>query len=428
MPAELGVDRIALDREDGTYAPGEEATFAIHMKETSDEVQICLSNDGYKIHLQHPLQLRHGKATITGRLDQPGFLRCRVDAGRAGQATTLLACASYDPHAIQPTTTEPDDFDAFWEDQKKQLAEIPAAAQLELICSEDKCDLYKISLDHIDGARVYGYLGRPAQIAGPWPALLTLQNHGGGAWSVPPAWAADFARRGFLSMAINTHDVENGMDDAYYTRLNRGPLASYTLRGFMDRDTYYFKAVFLRLVRAIDYLTDHAEWDGKSMILTGRSQGGGLSLVGAGLDRRVSGIVCAVPALCEHGGHKFGRPASWPRFVANDEHDYGNDPNAETINGHGPVSETVWQVSRYYDAVNFARKIKCPAVLCLGLLDTCVPPTTVFSAYNVLQGPKEIVISPNLGHGADRNPAYRRDERICELASRAGSRVNYGTY
>ena len=185
---------------------------------------------------------------------------------------------------------------------------------------------------------------------------------------MPQEWATSFAEQGFISMAINTHDVDNGLGQAHYDRLNRGPLASYTLRGFMDREEYYFKAVYTRVVRAIDYLTSRPDWDGKTMILTGRSQGGGLSLVGAGLDQRVTGVVCAVPAMCEHGGHRFGRPSGWPRFVPNDERDYGKAwATAESGNGHGPVSEMVWKVSRYYDAVNFARRIKCPAVVNLGL-------------------------------------------------------------
>ena len=60
----------------------------------------------------------------------------------------------------------------------------------------------------------------------------------------------------------------------------------------------------------------------------------------------------------------------------------------------------------------------------LGLIDTAVPPTTVFSAYNVLKGPKTIVISTDLGHNADRNPEYWRDSRVCEMAATAGSSVD----
>ena len=152
------------------------------------------------------------------------------------------------------------------------------------------------------------------------------------------------------------------------------------------------------------------------MILTGRSQGGGLSLVGAGLDPRVTGMVCAVPALCEHGGHKYGRPAGWPRFVPYDELDYGRNCFDATGNQHGPVSNTVWEVSRYYDAVNFARKIRCPVVVNFGMIDTTVPPTTVLSAYNVIETQKTSIVSPKLGHGADRDPEYRRNDFIVEMA------------
>ncbi len=419
-------DGIGLDRVDAIYQSGEEAVFSIQLAGRPENVEVCLSNDGYKLVRQHPLVLRDGKATIRGSLREPGFLRCRVNYDRDGKRGVLLRTAAFDPYEVQPTTTEPEDFDQFWDTQKEALAKIPWDVQLEEVSrlSEGKpYRFYDISLANIDDSRVNGYLAKPTEGSGPFPAILSLQNHGGGAWSVPPSWVTRFAEKGFVAMAINTHDVENGRDREYYAALNQGPLASYTLRGFMDRDTYYFKSVYLRIVRAIDYLTSLPEWDGKTLLLTGRSQGGGLSVVGAGLDQRVTGIVCAVPALCEHGGHKFGRAAGWPRFVPTDEHDYGSDLNAPTANGHGPVSETVFQVSRYYDAVNFARKIQCPVVINLGMIDRAVPPTSVFSAYNVIGSKKTAILSRDRGHSADQDPEYRRDERILGMAAQAGSRV-----
>ncbi len=415
---------ISRDRAEPTYSSGETATFDIRLNDGLDEAHVCLSNDGYRVLLQQPLQV--GNSSISGVLEQPGVLQCRVNWIEEEERHSALCAAAYDPLEIQPTTTEPDDFEEFWQTQKCDLAQVPLDPRSESIpenASGTGSAFSKLSLANIEDTRIYGYLASPPG-CGPFPAILTLQNHGGGAWSVPQEWATSFAEQGFISMAINTHDVDNGLGQAHYDRLNRGPLASYTLRGFMDREEYYFKAVYTRVVRAIDYLTSRPDWDGKTMILTGRSQGGGLSLVGAGLDQRVTGVVCAVPAMCEHGGHRFGRPSGWPRFVPNDERDYGKAwATAESGNGHGPVSEMVWKVSRYYDAVNFARRIKCPAVVNLGLIDTCVPPTTAFSAYNVLQGPKNVVVSPDLGHDADRNPDYRRDERICEMATKAGSEI-----
>ena len=419
-------DGIGLDRMDAIYRSGEEAVFTIQLAGSPEDVEVCLSNDGYKVYQQHPLVLSDGKAEIRGSLPEPGFLRCRVNYDRDGKPGFLLRTAAFEPYKVQPTTTEPEDFDEFWGAQKEALAEVSWDVQLEEVprFGEGKpYQFYEISLANIDDSRVNGYLAKPRTGPGPFPAILSLQNHGGGAWSVPPSWVTSFAEKGFIAMAINTHDVENGRDREYYAELNRGPLASYTLKGFRDRDTYYFKSVYMRIVRSIDYLTSLPEWDGKTVLLTGRSQGGGLSLVGAGLDPRVTGIVCAVPALCEHGAHKFGRAAGWPRFVPNDEHDYGKNWNSPTSNGHGPVSEIVFQVSRYYDAVNFARKIQCPVVINFGMIDTAVPPTTVFSAYNVIGSPKTAILSRDRGHGADRDPKYRRDERIVEMAAKAGSQV-----
>ena len=418
--------KITVDRADGMYQLGEEATFHISVDGADEkDCVVCLSNDGYKVIYQGPIKLQDGKGTLRGTLREPGILRCRVnspDGKRWG-----IAAAAFEPLRIQPSMPKPDDFDEFWSLQKARLAQVSWNVQIHAepsaVKEGDAFTVWSISLANIGGTRIRGYLAKPTG-AGPFPAVLVLQNHGGGAWSVPREWVTNFAGKGFLAMAINSHDVENGREEDYYRRLNEGPLASYTLRGFMNRETYYFKRMYLSIVRSIDYLVSLPEWDQKSLILTGRSQGGGLSLVGAGLDPRVTGLVAAVPALCEHSGPAFGRPAGWPRLVPNDEHDYGDAPNyAPTGDGHSSPSKVVLNVARYYDAVNFARNIKCPAVIALGLVDRACPPTTVYSAYNVLTSSKTLVVAPMLGHDADKNPEYRRDARIIEFARRSGSRV-----
>ena len=171
-------------------------------------------------------------------------------------------------------------------------------------------ELAELTLDHIDGESVYAVVAAPtAPIQGGRPAVLVLQNHGGGAWPVPQDWAAELAGLGFVALVIQTHDVENGREDEYYRNLNSGPLASCessgdafildlvalavsltataspdALRGVLDRSTHYFRSVYLRIVRGLDYLSSRDDWDGKTLLLTGRSQGGGLALVGAGLE------------------------------------------------------------------------------------------------------------------------------------------------
>ncbi|NRA37490.1 MAG: acetylxylan esterase [Planctomycetes bacterium] len=415
---------ITITVSEKSHSCGEEATFTIRADDAFKELELCLSKDGYKIIRQHALELNDNVATVTGTMNEPGFLRCRVNYVVDGKQWYAIAACPFESENIQPTTTKPDDFDEFWAAQKAELAKVPLDAQLDHVnelCHDQTFDFYDISLASIEESRVYGYIAKPKKPTGKMPAILSLQNHGGGAWDLPTAWVTDFAEMGFLAMAMNTHEAQNRQDKAYYDALNAGPLASYTLRDFFDRDKYYFKKVYMRIIRALDYLSSCDDWDGKTLILTGRSQGGGLSFVGAGLDDRVTAAVFAVPAMCEHGGHKFGRVASWPRMLPYDEHDYGSNFQDSTGNAHGPVSDAVWQVSRYYDAVNFARNITCPIAVALGWIDTCVPPTTVHAALNVITSDTTIIEAPQLGHNADMNPDYDREQRILQFAQSGGS-------
>ena len=48
------------------------------------------------------------------------------------------------------------------------------------------------------------------------------------------------------------------------------------------------------------------------------------------------------------------------------------------------------ETSRYYDGVNFARRITCPGWFSFGYNDDVVPPTTTYATYNIVTAPKEL--------------------------------------
>ena len=64
--------------------------------------------------------------------------------------------------------------------------------------------------------------------------------------------------------------------------------------------------------------------------------------------------------------------------------------------------------SRYYDAANFARLIRVPGFFSWGYNDLSCPITSMYSAYNVVTAPKELVLELRNGH--------RRSERQNRLA------------
>ena len=56
------------------------------------------------------------------------------------------------------------------------------------------------------------------------------------------------------------------------------------------------------------------------------------------------------------------------------------------------------ETSRYYDVVNFARRIKVPGFYSWGFNDETCPPTSMYSAYNVIPAQKKLLLALETGH------------------------------
>ena len=122
--------------------------------------------------------------------------------------------------------------------------------------------------------------------------------------------------------------------------------------------------------------------DGRTVVVSGSSQGGFQAIVAAGLDPRVTFFAAGVPAGCDHTGFKAGRINGWPKFIAT-----GENPPANVV-----------EAVRYYDAANFASRAKAPGIFTVGFIDTTCPPSSVYAAYNALPGRKEIFHDISAGH------------------------------
>jgi len=57
-------------------------------------------------------------------------------------------------------------------------------------------------------------------------------------------------------------------------------------------------------------------------------------------------------------------------------------------------TEDVMLVLRYFDSTYFARQVRCPALVGVGLQDAVVPANTVYAVANHLGGPVEIMEFP----------------------------------
>ncbi len=380
---------VGTERPDALYGKGEEVSFQIKLlldKRAVDEaeVQWTLSKDGVPPTRSGKVKLVHGTGTVTGKLDEPGFLQCQVSFRTpAGKTLRAVGGAGVDPLQITPSLPVPEDLDAFWSAQKEKLAAVPVSGKLTPVKSpQPDVECFDLQADCV-GAPVSGYLAKPVG-AKPRSLPIILTVHGAGVRNSSLGGVADWARRDFLALDINAHGIPNGRPDQFYADLANGELKDYRALGRESRDTVYFLGMFLRLVRAIDFLTAQPEWNGRTLVVHGSSQGGAQSIVAAGLDSRVTFFAAGVPAMCDHTGAVVGRISGWPKLVSN-----GPD---------GKPDAKVLEAARYYDAMNFATRTMAAGIVTVGFIDTTCPPTSVYAAYNALKGGKEIFNDPSSTH------------------------------
>jgi len=410
--ADLSV-KIAPDNTSGVYAPGETASWTVNVTPDPSSPAPELT---YKI-------TRDGQVPVSsGRLDFSGeplkLSAARNDAGTlvaqifvAGNPLPLaVGGAIFAPDKITPSAPEPKDFDAFWQSKLHELAQVPVNPVLEKTPDAKNTagvDYYKVTLDNIRGTKVRGQLARPSA-QGKYPALLVVQY--AGVYALDQNTVISDAKAGWLVLNISAHDQPIDESKEFYKALGDGPLKGYIYIGSEDRETSYFLRMFLGCARAVDYLTSRPDWNGKTLIVTGASQGGLQSFVTAGLCPKVTGLMTVVPAGCDVYGPLAGRAFGWPYWLSN----WGP---------HDRDMKKVQATAGYFDAINFAARIHCPALVAYGLADETSRPAGVAAAFNVLKGPKEAIILPLSNHHGTggAQAAYFSRAAVWKKAALAGN-------
>jgi cephalosporin-C deacetylase len=400
--------KVTTDHSDAIYKIGEKAVFTISLDAKApvavSELPWALTLDGAKVLGQGNATLQSGTATVEGTLDQPGVLQLKVtpkdDLDKLGIG---MAAVAYDPYKIEATAKLPADFQEFWNAQKAELAKIPIDAKIKPVTQGDPdIELYEVSFANIDGLRSYGYLAKPKG-ATSLPIMISQPGMGVHPNGLKESrWVIGNAKLGFLALDMSAHDmpIERTPEDEAKWKKNMG----YPYIGSDDRMTYYYRHVFTGMVRGVDYMTSRPDWNKKAIISTGASQGGGLAIIAAALDPRVTAVVSIAPALGEHTGPLYGRPDAAPTKLIMGRDKKTPDPK-------------IIEATAYYDTVNFARFVKVPVLMSSGLIDTAVPPMTALSIYNTLECPKQIDLAPLVGH--NQGPRFK-EMRTPFLVKQAG--------
>ena len=408
---------VTPDHADWTYRLGEAAAFRIDV--LRDGHQVVGATVKYALGPEMLPPVTHATATVgatpltikAGTMHAPGFLRLVATAEIEGRTYRGVGTAGFAPEGIQPTQVNPPDFDAFWDGERTRLAALPLDAQWTPLpeygnASVDCAQINLQSAGLTEGAsRLYGILCMP-RAPGKYPALLTVP----GAGVRPYRGLPEIADRGLISFQIGIHGIPVIQPQVVYDSLARGGLSGYPTFGLESRERYYYRRVYTGTLRANDFLTSLPQWDGRNLGVAGGSQGGALAIVTAGLDRRVTRLAAYYPALSDLTGYLEDRAGGWPHMFRAKE-----GPNV-----HRDQAKIV--TSRYYDVVNFARRVTAPGLYSWGFNDETCPPTSMYAAYNVLTAPKRLMLAYDTGHRTTQEQVDDVNEWLAdELTGRARS-------
>lgn len=374
---------VSPDHQDWNYKVGEKATFNVQVLKSStlvDNVQVDYEAgpDMYP-EVKKSTTLKDGTMKYSATMSKPGFYRFKVKAHVNGKEYTGISTAAFSPEKLQPYAQCPKDFDDFW---KKALDEArkndlnPTKTLLPERCTKN-VNVYEVSfVNNRWGSRIYGILCLPVK-PGKYPALLRVP----GAGVRPYSGDVYTASKGAITLEIGVHGIPVTMQQNVYDRLLDGALNGYWDSNVDDPNKNAYKRIVTGAVRSVDYIASLPEWDGKTIGVTGASQGGFLSIATAALDKRITFMGAVHDAMCDYEAEAHHVAGGWPHYFL-----------------YGKADQKKIEGGRYYDGVNFARRLTCDCWFSFGYNDEVVPPTSSYGTYNIVTAPKKLSVYQQTAH------------------------------
>lgn len=388
---------VTPDHQDWNYKVGEKANFVVNVRKSGtllDNVKVDYEAGPVMYpNAKKSVTLKDGTMKWTGEMKTPGFYRLKVIAHVGNKNYEGLCTAAFSPEKVQPYAQEPKDFDAFWKkalDEARQNDLNPTKVLLSERCTKD-VNVYEISYNNNRwGSKMYGILSIPVK-PGKYPALLRVPGAG-----VRPYSGDSYTAAGkCIVLEIGVHGVPVTMEQKIYDDLANGALQGYWATNLDDPNRNAYKRIVTGAVRGVDMIASLDEWDGKTLGVTGASQGGFLSLAVAALDKRVTFLGAIHDAMCDYEAEIHGVAGGWPHYFYKEDKSFGAAGKEQKLS---EIEKARVEGARYYDGVNFARRITVPAWFSFGYNDEVVPPTSAYGLYNTIKAPKTLSIYQMTGH------------------------------
>lgn len=287
--------------------------------------------------------------------------------------------------AYDPPLTKQKDHDDFWDKTLQQAQQRPLNDRWEKIEYPIKeIEAYQVTYEGADETPIHANYIVPRDHHSNLPCLIIFHGYGGHkkSISVYMKWLI----QGYAVLAVDSRGHGESPDHAKYPTDTMG---TWVTRGILDKQTYYYRHVYVDAVRAIDVVCTRPEIDQKRIAIMGGSMGGGITLAVASLDDRPKLAIADMPNMCDLGLAIQQKTEGSLTYIEDFLHRYPQH------------WDQVYQTLTYFDNLNHVEHIKCRIRLSVGLKDPVCPPMPIFGVYRQIKAPKSIEIFPFTGHDTD---------------------------
>ncbi|MDQ8736095.1 alpha/beta fold hydrolase [Paenibacillus sp. LHD-38] len=287
---------------------------------------------------------------------------------------------SYNP----PLTMDPADLNLYWQAVLDSYADKPLAIVKELLDTPIAAvRTERLTFKGSDDTPIHGLYIVPQQgLRGEkLPCVVIYQGYTGDK-GLPERYAA-WLLLGYAVFAVDARG--QGGETGNLLTSDEGAVKGWVTQGLASIEQSYYRAITVDAVRAVDAAAIQTEVDPSRIAVIGGSQGGGLALLAAALNPKVSAVVSDIPNMCHM--------------------DYG------IMHSTGSLTEIAQHIKRYperlssvlgalahFDLLNLAERIKAPVLMSVGWKDTVCLPETVYAVYNRIRSRKQLNDYPFSGH------------------------------
>lgn len=300
----------------------------------------------------------------------PGFYRTAV---LSGGDTLCRFSFGFEPEKIVSAPDARRGFERFWRRTLAELRRVDPRYRMTLLpdSSTPRREVYEVEMQSLDGETLRGYWAVPTD-EDRHPAVVVYQGYGAVTWIPGPN---DYP--GWCVLVIPPRG--QGLNLPF----NR--FGEWIACGLDAPRNYYYRGAYADAVRSNDFVCSQPGFDGIHLFVTGISQGGGIAMAAASLDRRIAAAAPIVPFLGDFPD--YFRMADWPACLVR-----------KGAWEQNVAPRRVYEVLSYFDLKNLTGNIRCPLLMGFGLQDDITPPHTNFAAYNPVRSPKRWICYPLSGH------------------------------